>query len=77
MAVDIILAITLIISLSMEAEALLKSYKEKIIDQTGRTYDTRFETTNYFRAEELKADSVVEKVSMVTALGKYKIPNSN
>lgn len=77
MAVGIVLSIFLIISASILVDSIKSEYYKTVVDQTGGTYDILLFTWNDSRLEELKKDSLVNKATFVTPLGKCEIPNSS
>lgn len=76
MAVGIVLSIFLIISASMLVDSIKNEYYKTVVDQTGGTYDVLLFTWNGSGLEELKKDSLVNKSTFATPLGKYEVPNS-
>lgn len=76
MGIGIVLSVALIVSLSIIQESVIKTSYERMIDDAGGIYDISFFTRDYGKFEELKTDSAVEKISIVTSLGTHKIPKS-
>lgn len=73
MAIGIILTISLIVSLFIVKEGLIKAYTQKVIDDRGGSYDVSLSTRDYNLMDKLKSDEIVSKISIITPFGTSKI----
>lgn len=74
--IGIILSISLIIAMNIMIDGLMKDAYKRGIEEDGGTYDVFLYSPDKKNVEKLKKDEVVEKLSSLAYLGKYKVPNT-
>ncbi|WP_061996594.1 FtsX-like permease family protein [Clostridium sp. ATCC 25772] len=76
MGVSIVLAIALITSLSLVSDGMIKNNFKNAIKDGGGNYDIRLYSNDYSNIKQTRTDELFNKVTIVSDVGMYNIPNS-
>ncbi|WP_010296886.1 hypothetical protein [Clostridium senegalense] len=76
MGISIVLAISLIVSLSIVGDSIIKNKSEEYINLGGGTYDIFTESNDYNLMNEFAEESFLKTSIIETSVGICKVPNS-